>query len=202
MLTYHNYFKIAVNAAVEEEILSRNRFRKVKIEQRAARKNHLTADELNIMIQALKKYTPLTSYTLALLLAYTGMRIGEALALKWRDVDFKKGKISIDFTRDAHGERPPKTKNSYRTIPVDSLLINQMLSYQKWCIETKFRHGFKLDKSADHIFLANTGEPVYTEVMKVALKKTHIKKIKVRRRILHSNLSSRSASYTCYNIDK
>ena len=58
---------------------------------------------------------------------YTGMRIGEVLALEWSDVDFKKGLISI--TKSCHdGLKPdgglkritdtPKTPNSVRTIPL------------------------------------------------------------------------------------
>lgn len=80
--TYHNYFKIAVNAALEEEILVRNRFKKVSIEQNEQRKNFLTSHELNILLDTTKKYSHITGYTLTLLLAYTGLRIGEALGVK------------------------------------------------------------------------------------------------------------------------
>lgn len=174
--TYHNYFKIAINAAVEEEILLRNRFKKVSIEQKDKRKNFLTADELNILLSAVKKHTTVTGYTLTLLLAYTGMRIGEALGLKWADVNFKTKEITVNCTRDSHGERTPKTRNSYRTIPVDEILINQLLSYQKWCVETKFRFGYKLDKSADHIFISNRGATkIFSEVMKIALRNSYLK---------------------------
>lgn len=169
--TYHNYFKIAVNAAIEEEILIRNRFKKVSIEQNEQRKNFLTSQELNTFLDTTKKHGHITGHTLALLLAYTGMRIGEALGLKWGEVNFETKEITVNCTRDSHGERSPKTKNSYRTIPVDPILINQLLSYQKWCIETKFKYGFKLDKKTDHVFISQRGAAqIYTEVMKITLR--------------------------------
>lgn len=50
----------------------------------------------------------------------SGARIGEVLALRWQDVDFEQGTISITGTVTAKGERQstPKTKSSRRTIHV------------------------------------------------------------------------------------
>ena len=59
---------------------------------------------------------------LAWVFMYTGCRLGEALALQWRDVNFDTGEISI--TKSVHWEnnRPvvstPKTKNSVRVVPL------------------------------------------------------------------------------------
>lgn len=62
---------------------------------------------------------------------YTGLRIGELLALKWSDIDFKKGEISVtktcyDDTVNGHFCRmidTPKTKKSKRQIPIPKQLI-------------------------------------------------------------------------------
>lgn len=64
-----------------------------------------------------------------LLCITTGMRIGEICALKWNDIDFKQGLISITKTlyrMNVEGKSyktklvvsSPKTRNSYRLIPV------------------------------------------------------------------------------------
>lgn len=57
---------------------------------------------------------------LLLLLYYTGLRKGEAAGLRWSDVDFQNGMISVerdyDFKTDNIGL--PKTKASIRTIPM------------------------------------------------------------------------------------
>lgn len=154
---FHRLFKIAINAAVEDEIIPRNRFNKISIAQEKELDNYLTPEELNIFLNAAKKYENITNYTFILLLAYTGLRKGEALGLKWRNINFDEKTITVECTRDRHGDRPPKTKNSYRTIPVDDVVIEQLKTYQKWCIATKLSYGMKLDKKNDYVFISHQG---------------------------------------------
>lgn len=157
---FHRIFCIAINAAVDDEILIRNRFKNIKIEMDDKLENFLTPQELNTFLDVAKTFNP-TRYTMVMLLAYTGLRKGEAQGLKWNNVDFTNKKITIAFTRDKHGERPPKTKNSYRTISIDDKLIKQLERYKKWCVEIKFKNGMKLDKKKDYVFIsALTGEPI------------------------------------------
>ncbi|MGZ1202400.1 tyrosine-type recombinase/integrase [Lactobacillus delbrueckii] len=60
-------------------------------------------------------------YTLFRLLAFSGMRIGELIALEWSDVDFASQSVSINktLTLDKYGQatvRSPKTTNSRRIV--------------------------------------------------------------------------------------
>lgn len=64
---------------------------------------------------------------------YTGLRIGELLALEWSDVDLVKGVIVINRSchdgKDEFGnykkiKEPPKTKSSVRTIPLPRQMIS------------------------------------------------------------------------------
>ena len=58
-----------------------------------------------------------TYKTLYLLLFYSGMRVGEALALTESDIDFETGKVHITKTYTATGHvTAPKTKSSVRYI--------------------------------------------------------------------------------------
>lgn len=66
---------------------------------------------------------------------YTGMRIGEICALKWENIDFSKGFITVNQTlQRVYVEKnktkviitPPKTKNSERKIPIPSVLYNEL----------------------------------------------------------------------------
>ncbi len=95
-----------------------------------------------------------------LLLAYTGLRKGEALGLKWEDIDFKSKTLTVKRTRDQHGVRSPKTKNSYRSILIDNELIKNLENYHKWCVEMKFKHGQRLDKEKDYVFISSHCVPV------------------------------------------
>lgn len=124
----HTIFKIAINAAIEEEILTRNLFTKVVIKNETEftkeTNNYLTVKELTEFLEFVKKYENITNYTFLLVAVYTGMRKGEACGLQWRNIDFLKNTITIERTRDDIGTRTPKTKNSYRKILVDSLVID------------------------------------------------------------------------------
>ena len=59
------------------------------------------------------------------LMIHTGIRVGECLALQWKDLDFKRGMIHITktVTRSKEGEwivgSTPKTKKSKRDIPMN-----------------------------------------------------------------------------------
>lgn len=158
---YHDIFKIAINAAVEDEIIPRNRFTKISIETEKRLENFLSPNELNIFLDSAKKYCNITSYTMVLLLAYSGLRKGEAHGLTWGNINFKDKTITVERTRDKNGSRPPKTKNSYRTIKVDNEVITQLKLYQKWCIEKKLNNGVQLDKENDYVFISyKNGEPI------------------------------------------
>lgn len=58
--------------------------------------------------------------------------------------------ITIERTRDKKGTRTPKTKNSYRKILVDSLVIDQLKKYQIWCKQILLKHGKSFD---DQLFI-------------------------------------------------
>lgn len=71
---------------------------------------------------------------------YTGLRIGELLALEWKDIDFKKGTISV--TKACHDGRDnsgkyvritdtPKTPSSQRVIPLPRQLIPYLKDIKK-----------------------------------------------------------------------
>ncbi|WP_347723198.1 hypothetical protein [Lysinibacillus capsici] len=64
---FHSILKIAINAAVEEELLIRNRFTKVVIKDEfkltKETYNYLTIEELNIFLHTAKKYEDITGYT-------------------------------------------------------------------------------------------------------------------------------------------
>ncbi len=70
-----------------------------------------------------------------ILCLYTGLRIGELLALSWEDIDFQKGILSVtkschDSWKDKHYVKvfdTPKTQSSDRVIPIP----RQMLVYLK-----------------------------------------------------------------------
>ncbi|MBU5594875.1 site-specific integrase [Amphibacillus sp. MSJ-3] len=156
---YHRIFSIGINAAVNDERIPRNRFKNIKIKKDEKLKNFLTPDELNILLVTADKFSPNRSIFIWIL-AYTGMRKGESLGLKWDDIDFNKKTISIKRTRDEYGVRLPKTRNSYRVIKVDDILLNRLRSYRTWCKEIKLKNGKKLHENDYVIISIQSGEPI------------------------------------------
>lgn len=56
------------------------------------------------------------------IVAYTGMRRGEALALRWEDIDWQAGLIHITKAVALHGNKPvigkPKSDSGFRVVPM------------------------------------------------------------------------------------
>ena len=75
-----------------------------------------------------------------LLCLYTGLRIGELLALEWSDIDMRKGELRVNKTchygKDENGEFGritdiPKTQSSIRTIPIPKQLMPHLREVKK-----------------------------------------------------------------------
>lgn len=87
------------------------------------------------------------------LLAYTGMRIGEALALQWSDINFDEQTIAIRKTmynpkNNLRGYQleTPKTESSNRTIVVDPELLELLKQVQRKQKEMRFKYRDAYDK--------------------------------------------------------
>jgi integrase len=73
-----------------------------------------------------------------LVLSYTGIRVGELVALKWKDIDFINHTISITKTYYNPNNNtlkyqlvPPKTRKSRRKIIVDEDVIIALKEHKK-----------------------------------------------------------------------
>ncbi|HDR7965393.1 tyrosine-type recombinase/integrase [Bacillus pacificus] len=161
---FHTLFKIAINAAVEDEILSRNRFTKIKLSSQETVKkentNYFTPEQLVEFLKVANREENTTNYTFLLTVAYTGIRRGEACGLQWKNIDFDNKTITIERTRDNKGIRSPKTKNSYRTILIDDVLVSQLKTYRKWCMEVMLSFGYKLQDESFVFTSYQTGKPI------------------------------------------
>lgn len=83
----------------------------------------LTRDEQRVFLETAKRSRNYNQYTLIL---ETGLRTGEMIGLTWDAIDFEKRTLTVNKTLEfRHGEQywragPPKTQQSYRTIPLTS----------------------------------------------------------------------------------
>lgn len=84
-----------------------------------------TREELRTIREACLPVPDLTTFAVLVL---TGLRIGEAIALRPGDYDPAKGTLTVARTWTANGENPPKSKNSARTIQVPAELGPALLA--------------------------------------------------------------------------
>ena len=94
-------------------------------------------EELKEFFKIVKGFDDNEMLTYFRLLAFTGMRKNEISALRWSDIDFKKGQITVNQTL-AKGEdnklifQTPKTKKSARTITLNSKTIKVLKDWHKY----------------------------------------------------------------------
>lgn len=103
-----------------------------------------TLDEFNLLIKQMRfdASNDETHRKIDLIefLFWTGLRIGEALALNWSDVDLLNGKISITKSWDTKRRRlgNVKTIDSIREIDVNSHCLNIVQNFKKYNSEFIF----------------------------------------------------------------
>ena len=74
-----------------------------------------------------------------LLCLFTGLRVGELCGLKWGDIDFENGTLSVSRTVqriNKHGKTEvvmgsPKSKTSVRTVPIPDFMISVLKKWKK-----------------------------------------------------------------------
>ncbi len=92
------------------------------------------------------KLLPEPSYTLMLLLVGTGLRVGEAIGLRWEDIDLNRRNLTV--RRDIwHGKvNSPKYAASERVIPLGPILAEHLQS--------------KFGGASPWVFGGNSGNPI------------------------------------------
>lgn len=152
-----------INEIVKKNIAEYIRLPKVtKKEMRV-----LTRDEQNRLILVAKNYR---LGFLVILDLFTGMRLGEILALRWCDVDLKEKKIVVKntikrlSTHDGNSKKTkiildtPKTENAYRDIPLIDEIVGDFAKFKRnQRYEIKEMGSSYINK--DFVFCNEIGEP-------------------------------------------
>lgn len=124
-MDFHHQLKAAILDAVDERLIDRDPTRKAIIKgktPRAKKVKYLNQFELHKLISDLDLGNGINNDWLILLIAKTGMRFSEALAITPNDFDFPHQMISINKTwnyKEDGGFLPTKNKSSNRKIQLD-----------------------------------------------------------------------------------
>lgn len=124
--------------------------------------NFYTKEQLRTFLETLKEHAPYQMYVAFRVLAFTGMRKGELAALKWSDVDFENGTISINRTVAFNNVgkfhiQTPKTRKSIRTISIDDTTLNTLKTWKNELRKELFKQGRNIDKGDGFIFHSTNG---------------------------------------------
>ncbi len=142
-----------------------------ELEQEHEIPKYFEKDELNKFLKAAKADSDPQAYAIFMTLAYTGMRIGELCALKWKDIDLKNKEISIyktyyNPTNNAVEYKllTPKTATSKRKIAIDDTLKNVLKKHSKYqsSLILKMQSWYK----EDFVFTKVLSNPGYPENIK------------------------------------
>jgi integrase len=177
-----SYFSSILSEAVDDEHIPINPatgVRKVIGKGDPVEINPLSAEELNTLLETGEKHFP-NHYPMFLVLARTGMREGEAIGLKWGDIDFSGRFIEVRRSYSKGNYSTPKSGKS-RRVDMSKQLTETLMAYRKASIEKGLRLGIG---EPEHLFINNVGRPLDVDnwrprVFNKALTKAKLRKIRI-----------------------
>lgn len=124
----HATLRAALEDAVREELLPRNVAKLVRAPRPVtAEREPLTPDQARTL---LKSTTDDRLHALFVVLVLLGLRRGEALGLRWRDIDLDARVLRVRQTLQRIEHRlqylPPKTRRSKRTVPLPAACVTAL----------------------------------------------------------------------------
>lgn len=130
-MDFHHQLKGAILDAVDEGLIERDPTRKAIIKgktPKAKKPKYLNQFELHTLLSNLDLKGEINWDWFILLVAKTGLRFSEALAITPQDFDFAHQSLSVSKTWDYKGDggyQPTKNKSSVRKIQIDWQLVIQ-----------------------------------------------------------------------------
>lgn len=138
--------------------------RNIKKDAIQQEKEYITPEQFDAFITAA---TEEPYRTLFMFLYYMGCRRGEALALRWTDIDFERNIVRINKTMSYKVNPPaatsPKTKNSIRNISMPKILFDAMINYKN---TQEHIYAF-----SEEMYVFGCDKPLSPETLRQKLKK-------------------------------
>lgn len=160
-----NYVNSVFDFALRMQLINQNPVTLIKKPRRTREKsssNFYDRKQLKMFMDTAKKLNNKRAYLFFRILAFTGMRRGEVLALEWSDFNLKKKTVHIHqtVTRGQNGLYISSTKTlaGDRTITLDSATVDTLNSYQD-------KHTGRLFKSSNGGILSPSKPRKWYEVI-------------------------------------
>ncbi|WP_313629430.1 tyrosine-type recombinase/integrase [Enterococcus italicus] len=160
--------------------------RKKQIDEERYSAPYYEKEELLEFLEIAKNY-PDPIYPIFRILAFTGLRKGELLALRWKDIDFEKSTLSVKQTLATCDKweikfQVPKTEKSLRTISIDSETLQVIKRWQLKQKEYFLKMGIKPTKNGEQLlFVSEENKPLYLDYvnhnLKIIINENNLKRI-------------------------
>ena len=162
----------AMSMAVQDGPLDANPCKGVRLPKISRRRPRLSnADAANAV---LRKAEDSKWYPALVLVAHTGMRRGEAMALPWTSVNFRKGVLTVDSNRtigdEGVAEVSPKTDSSVRPIELGKTVLTALRDQQKRQKHEFAQMGLEWSDHV-HVFTNPSGKPYSPDRLTKVFKK-------------------------------
>ncbi len=161
----HSLLRQILASAVKAKKLARSPISDIETKPKAKRRDNIEVmdeDELAMLLDHLKGHW---LYVPTLVAASTGLRRGEVLGLRWRDIDFDKGTLqvtqAVELVGGKVGVKPPKTERSARTIRMPPSLAPELERHRKEQLEQRLKLG--LGGRPDLVFTSPLGEMLHPD---------------------------------------
>ena len=210
-MDFHHHLKCAILDAVDEGLILHDPTRKAIIKGKTPREKkpkYLNQYELHKLLDDLNLSDQINMDWLILLVAKTGMRFSEALALTPKDFDLSRQLLSVSKTWDYTGDGgflPTKNESSVRKIPLDWQTVIQFADLIKHLPEDEpIFVDKKVYNSTVNDLLAKHCRNAEVPVISIhGLRHTHASLLlfagvsiaSVARRLGHSNITTTQKTY-------
>jgi integrase len=120
--------------ATEWGYLLENPARAIKMPERTLKRPHmaLSVEEVRKLLSALNE----PEKTFAMLAVFTGLRLGELLALRWGRIDFDNSSLRVEESCFLGRFGSPKTRSSRRTVALAPFVTKALLVHRSRRVET------------------------------------------------------------------
>lgn len=184
----HNVLHQVFQVAVEDRLIRVNPADKMLTELKRAhgmnvkKREALTADEQKLFLNYLWNNPKSRKwYPIFFIMLNTGMRVGEATALRWCDVDMENNTIEINHTlvyydhMDSLGTyysmNTPKTKAGMRTIPITNKVKEAFLMEKQFQEDAGITCNISIDGYSNFVFLNRFGKVQTFSMLNKAIKR-------------------------------
>lgn len=194
-ILYANYYSVISRIfkyATSIDIIKSNPLDKIikpKNRPLKDKENYYTKQELTEFLKVCKVDCKPVDYTFYHLLAFTGLRTGEAIGLIWSDVDFENKRLDISRTAVVVNKKQivqdPKTKRSKRVITLDDETLNVLKLWKRQQIKEYFRASVPYKHDLNYIFTNSFGGWISPSAVKERLRRFFCEHHDIKKITLH-----------------